>query len=134
DWLPEDGRFEDIVASSVDKAAADEHDRRDLEELGQLADRIEDDDIVPWLGVDAKLGPARHVEARAPRQRLHIVKALRFAGRDDQERAGAHRADAQERFEDGLLLALQRAGGDEDGTVGRNAEVAEHAVAPAVSG
>jgi len=40
-WLPEDCRLEDIVASGVDEAAADEYDRRHLIELGQLADGVE---------------------------------------------------------------------------------------------
>src|SRR5262245_30452556 len=33
DWLPEDRRFQDIVATSVDEAAANEDRSRDLKEL-----------------------------------------------------------------------------------------------------
>ena len=69
DWLPEHRRLQDIVASGVDEAAADEHHGRDLEELRELADRVEDDDVGARLGVDAQLGAPRDVPARAPASR-----------------------------------------------------------------
>ena len=65
DWLPEDRRLQDIVAASVDEAAADEDRGRDLEQLRQLADGVEDDDVAARLGVDAQLGAARDVPAAA---------------------------------------------------------------------
>ena len=71
DRLAEDRRLEDVVASRVDQAAADEDRGRDLEELRELADGVEDDDVAARLGVDAQLAAARDVPAgaRAPAAR-----------------------------------------------------------------
>ena len=125
-WLPEDRRFEDIVATSVDEAAADEDDCRDLEELGKLADGVEDDDVVARFGIDAELGPARDVPSGAAHQPFDIVEALGLPWRDDEERLGHRRANALERLEDVLLFALERAGGDDDRASRADAEIAQH--------
>ena len=118
DWLPEHRRFQDIVASGVDEAAADEHHGRDLEQLRELADRVEDDDVVARLGIDAQLAAARDVPAGAAGQPLDVVEPLGLARRDDEQRVGHRRANALEGLEHGLLFALERAGGDDDRTVG----------------
>ena len=59
DRLAEHRRLEDVVAAVIDEAAADEHRRRDLIELRQLADRIEHHHVGARLGVDRQLGAAR---------------------------------------------------------------------------
>ena len=56
DRLAEHRRLEDVVPAGVDQAAADEHRRRNLIDLRELADRVEDDDVGARLGVDGQIG------------------------------------------------------------------------------
>ena len=49
-------RLEDVVAARGHEAAADEDHGGDLKELGELADRIEHDDLLARLGIDAQVG------------------------------------------------------------------------------
>ena len=51
------------MAACGHETAADEHDRRDLVDRGQLADRIDHDDVAARLGVDRQLGAARGLPA-----------------------------------------------------------------------
>ena len=60
------------MSAVIGQAAADEHGRRQLIELRQLADGVEDDDVGARLGIDRQLGPARWSQTprRAPAARL----------------------------------------------------------------
>ena len=134
DRLAEHGRLEDVVSALVDQAAADEDRGRDLVELRELADGVEHDDVLARLGVDRQIAAARGLPSGAPRELLHLGEALGLARRDDQQRVGDARADALERLEDRRLFTLERAGGDDHRAIVGDAEIAEHAVAPAVGG
>src|SRR4029453_13438963 len=125
DWLPEHRRFEDIVASSVHERAPDEAGGVPLIELGELANRVEDDDVVPRLRIHAQLAPSSDVPARLTREPIDLLEPFRFPRRDDEERSGYGGADPLERFERGALLASQRARSDDHGTRRRHAEVTQ---------
>ena len=117
------------MASGVDEAAADEHRGGDLVELRELADGVENDDVVARLGVHAQLAAAGDVPAGPAREPLDLVEPLGLARRDDEQRLRHRGADALEGLEHGVFLAFQRAGRDDDGAIGRDPEVAQHAVA-----
>src|SRR5262245_27450156 len=86
DRLAKDGRLQDVVAAMVHETAADEHDRRHLIELRQLADRVEDDDVGARLRVDRQLRAARGDEARLAREALHFAKAFGLPRRENGQR------------------------------------------------
>ena len=114
--FPKIGRLEDVVASMVDEAAADEDRRRDLVELRQLANRVEHDDVGAWLGVDRQLGsPAgREARARARGARLRRTAPAGAApGSTSAPQAdiALTRANAREHRR---LFAAHRAAGDDD--------------------
>jgi hypothetical protein len=89
---------------------------------------------VARLGIHAQLAAPRDVPAGLPRQPLDLVELRRLARRDDQQRLRHRRADALEGFEDRAFLSLPRAGGNHDGAIGSDAEIAKDAVSPAVAG
>ena len=132
DWLAEDGGLQDIVASHVCEAAADEHDGRDLIELRQFADGVENDHIVARVGIDAQFGSSCHVPPGAPREFLHVVEPLRLSRRNDQQRIGHRGANALKRFEHRLFLAADGTGRDQNGTIRGDAKVAEDPVTAAI--
>ena len=131
DRLPEERRLEDVVSAGRHEAAADEHRRGDLIELRQLADRVEHDRIGARLGVDRQRRAADGGEPFMTAQPLDFAEALRMPRRQDEQRVAARRAHAAERADDRLFLPLERAAGHEHRPVRRDAEEAEHAVAPA---
>src|SRR4029450_13983743 len=96
------------------------------------ANGIENDDVVPRLGVDPQLAAARDVPAATARDTLGLVEALGFPRRNDQECVAHRRADALKGLEDRLFLTLERGGGNHDGTIGRDTEVAKDAISSAV--
>src|SRR5690606_6854920 len=69
DRLAVDGRLQDVVPALRDQAAADEDDRRNLQQVGQLADRVEHDDVSARLAVDEQVGPPDDPEALGARKR-----------------------------------------------------------------
>ena len=111
-----DGRaiLEDVVASMVDEASAHEHRGGELVELGELADRIEQNHIGARLGVDRELRPANRDEARFAREAFGLAEALRLTRCDDRNRRGQTRLDSPEGSQHRRLLAFQRAAGEDD--------------------
>ena len=76
------------MAAVIDQAAADEHRRRHLIELRQLADRVEHDDVGARLGVDRQIRSADGDESGLARQPLDLAEPLGLARREDRQRAG----------------------------------------------
>ena len=76
DRLAEHRRLQDVVSALVDQAPADEHRRRHLIELRQLAERVEHDDVGARLGVDRQLGTPR---GRRTRPRATAARLRRTA-------------------------------------------------------
>ena len=72
------------MAAVIDEAAADEHGGRQLIELRQLADRVEDDDVGARLGVDRQIGSPDGDESLFARQPLHFAEPLGLPRREDQ--------------------------------------------------
>ena len=107
DRLAEDRRLEDVVAAVIHEAAADEHGRRHLVELRQLADRVEHDDVGARLGVDRQLASAATVTKPASRaSRSTSPNRSGWRGASTSSALGMRRLDARERAEDRRLLAL----------------------------
>ena len=130
DRLAEDRRLEDVVAAVIDEAAADEHGRRELIELRQLADRVEHDDVGARLGVDRQLRSPRRSRNPASRARRSTSpNRSGWRGARIEQRAGRRRLDARERAQHGRLLAVHRAAGDDHRPVRRDAEEPQHALA-----
>ena len=65
------------MAAVIDEAAADEHGGRELIELRELADRVEDDDVGARLGVDRQLGPAHGDEPGVARPGARLRRSAR---------------------------------------------------------
>ena len=106
-----------------DEAAADEDHGRHLEEMRELTHRVEDDDVSAGLRIDGEVGAADHAKPLALRERLCLAESLRLAWGNDQKRVWVGPAHNGEGFEHGTLFVLERAGCNEDGTRGRDAEV-----------
>ena len=82
-------RLEDVVAAGRHEAAADEHRRRDLIELRELADRVEDHGVGARLGVDRQLAAADRRQPFALTEALDFGEPLRMPRREDQQRVAA---------------------------------------------
>ena len=87
--LAEDRRLEDVVPAVIGEAAADEHRRRHLIELRQLADRVEHHDVGARLGVDRQLRSPRRDEPGLAREPLDFGEPLRMTRRENQQRMQA---------------------------------------------
>ncbi len=77
DRLAEDRGLEDVVAAMVGQAAADEHRRRELVELRELAKRVEHDDVRARIGVDRQIGSPHGDEAFVTRQPFDFAETRR---------------------------------------------------------
>ena len=114
----------------VDQAAADEHDRRDLKQLRQLADRVEDHDVGPRLGVDRQLGAADDAQPFGARERSASAKRSGLRGammssalRHACARTRANAASTGSSSPLSVLAAMNT------GRDGRHPEEAQHAAA-----
>jgi len=99
DRLAEHRGLEDVVAAGVGQAAADEHQRGNLVQLRELADRVEDDHVDARFGVDGQLLAPRHAPAALLREALGLDEALRLPRRDDEQRIAPGGANPLERVE-----------------------------------
>ena len=117
------------MSAVINQAAADEHGRRHLVKLRQLADRIEHNDVGARLRVDWQLGTPDGDETGIAREPFCFAEPLRMPGRHDAQRTRGQRLHAPERIEDRRLLAFHRAAGDDDRTVRRQPEEPKHALA-----
>ena len=81
DRLAVERRLEDVVSAGRHEAAADEDRRRDLIELRQLADRVEDHRVGARLGVDRQLAAANRGQPFRLAEPLDFVEPLRDAAR-----------------------------------------------------
>ena len=74
------------------EAAAHEHHRAHLVHGGQLANRVEHDDVGARLGVDRQVVPANGAEALLLGQPHDLVEAFRVPGREHAARPTAARS------------------------------------------
>ena len=122
------GRLEDVVPALIDEAAADEDDGRDLKQVRQLADRVEDDDVGARLGVDGELGAPHDAQALGARERFGLGEALGLARRDDRAApSGARGARRRTPPAPALSSPLSVLAAMNTGRDRRNPEVPQHA-------
>ena len=76
------------MPAGIDQAAADEHRRRNLIDLRELADGVEHDDVGARLGVDRQIGSPDGDERLIARQLRDFGEPLGMARRDDEQRVG----------------------------------------------
>ena len=99
------------MPASRHQAAADEYGRRDLIELRQLADGVEDHRVDARLGVDRQIAAPFRGQALALAQPLDVAESLRMPRGKNQQRVGPglRRPHAIECADDRLFLALRGA-------------------------
>ena len=112
--LPDRGRLKDVVSAGRHQAAPHEDARRSFVHVGQLPDRVEDDDVRRRASAFRQRRAAGHPVARRGRDPRRLPEALGVPRRQDEQSAGVALARPCEGPEHRLLLAAQGAGGDHD--------------------
>ena len=107
-------RLEDIVPAMRDQTAADIDHVADAVYLAQLADRIQQDDIMPRTRRLQKLGTPGHLEAGPAAERSDFARAQEVARGNDQLRLREFLPQNRECPEHQLILTLMRTAGEED--------------------
>ena len=97
DGFAVDGRLEDVVSALIDEAAAHKDDGRDLKDVRELANRIEDDDIRTRLRVDGQFGAPNDAKPFATRECFRFGEPFGLARRDDQQRVRLRTPDGRNR-------------------------------------
>ena len=107
-------RFQDVVTAVRDEAAADVDDVADAVDSAELADRIEDHDVVTFTRLFQKFRAACDGKSLVPAERGDFRRAQKLPRRNDELGLGELFPKRGKRLKDGHLLAPMRAACEED--------------------
>jgi hypothetical protein len=102
--------------------------------MREFAEGVENHDVRPRFGVDCQFGPATDAQALRARECLGFPESLGFPRGDNQQRGRMRPPERGKSRQDGRLFALQRARGNEDRPVRRQAKETHDACGAAAGG